>query len=180
MSETRSTGESPDLAPGESPAGSYGGVPAPETPETTTGATSGGGTSSSLGSSGLGSSDAGQAGGGGREWLGQLQGMIDNLATQAAPVVREVAAKAAELAAAAGEKAGPIAHRAAEVTEAAGAKLAERGRVVASDLRSGEGESQGAAAGDFPNTIEPGPGAGASVSPAGSTGYDPDARTVSE
>src|SRR6476659_5693856 len=36
----------------------------------------------------------------GREWLGQLQKMIDDVATQAAPVARQVAAKAAELAAA--------------------------------------------------------------------------------
>ncbi|HYL40738.1 MAG TPA: hypothetical protein VET90_05455, partial [Candidatus Binatus sp.] len=35
----------------------------------------------------------------GREWLTQLQQMIEQLATQAAPVVREVGAKAAELAA---------------------------------------------------------------------------------
>ena len=34
-----------------------------------------------------------------REWLAQAQSMIENLATQAAPVVREVGAKAAELAA---------------------------------------------------------------------------------
>lgn len=70
-----------------------------------------------------------------RDWMSQLQSMIDNVATQAAPVMREVGAKAAELAALAGEKAGPIAHKAAEVTEAAGSKLAERGRVVAADLR---------------------------------------------
>ena len=38
-----------------------------------------------------------------REWLTQLQAMIENLATQAAPVVREVGAKAAELAEMAGE-----------------------------------------------------------------------------
>ena len=41
----------------------------------------------------------------------QLQAMIEKLATQAAPVVREVGAKAAELAALAGEKAGPVARR---------------------------------------------------------------------
>ena len=53
----------------------------------------------------------------GREMLVQLQQMIDNIAYQAAPVVREVGAKAAELAAIAGTKAGPIAHKAADVTE---------------------------------------------------------------
>jgi hypothetical protein len=71
-----------------------------------------------------------------REWLSQLQGMIENLATQAAPVVREVGAKAAELAAIAGEKAGPLAQRAASFTENAGHKLAERSRDLAVDLRS--------------------------------------------
>ena len=71
----------------------------------------------------------------GREWVSQLQSMIDNLATNAAPVIREIGAKAAELAALAGEKAGPIAHRAADVTATAGTKVAERGREVAAELR---------------------------------------------
>lgn len=95
-----------------------------------------------------------------REWLGQLQSMIDNLTTQAAPVVRDIAAKAAELAAVAAEKAGPIAHKAADATEAAGVKLAERGRGVAAELRRDGGPAGGGAAeGDAPNAIEPGPGA---------------------
>jgi|GEM_PF-3287075 deoxyribodipyrimidine photolyase len=71
-----------------------------------------------------------------QEWLSQLQGMIENLATQAAPVVREVGAKAAELAAMAGEKAGPLAQRAAVFTENAGHKIAERSRDLAVDLRN--------------------------------------------
>lgn len=70
-----------------------------------------------------------------REWLTQLQSMIENLATQAAPVVRDVGAKAAELAAIAGEKAGPLAQRAAVFTDKAGHKLAERSRDLAEDLR---------------------------------------------
>ena len=70
-----------------------------------------------------------------REWMSQLQSMIDNLATNAAPVVREIGAKAAELAALAGEKAGPIAHKAADVTATAGSKVAERGREMAAELR---------------------------------------------
>ena len=74
---------------------------------------------------------AGQA----REWLTQLQAMIENLATQAAPVVREVGAKAAELAAIAGEKAGPVAAKAAELTGQAGQKIADKSRDFASDLR---------------------------------------------
>ena len=71
----------------------------------------------------------------GREWLAQLQTMIENAATQAAPVMREVAAKAAELAAVAGEKAGPVAARAAELTTQAGHKLAERSRDLATEIR---------------------------------------------
>ncbi len=71
----------------------------------------------------------------GREMLVQLQQMIDTLATQAAPVMREVAAKAAELAAVAGTKAGPLAHKAAGVTESVGQRVAARSKVVAADLR---------------------------------------------
>ena len=71
-----------------------------------------------------------------REWITQLQGMIENLATQAGPVIREVGIKAAELAAIAGEKAGPVAQRAAELTGQAGQKLATRSRDLAAELRS--------------------------------------------
>lgn len=70
-----------------------------------------------------------------REWLTQLQTIIDNLATQAGPVVKEVGAKAAELAALAGEKAGPVAQKAAELTGQAGQKLAVKGRDLATELR---------------------------------------------
>jgi hypothetical protein len=70
-----------------------------------------------------------------REWLTQLQAMIENLATQATPVVKEVGAKAAELAAIAGDKAGPVAQKAAELTGQAGQKIAEKSRDFAADLR---------------------------------------------
>jgi hypothetical protein len=70
-----------------------------------------------------------------RDWLAQLQAMIENVTEQAAPVLREVSAKAAELAAVAGEKAGPFAARAAELTAEAGTKLAERSRDLAAELR---------------------------------------------
>jgi hypothetical protein len=70
-----------------------------------------------------------------REWISQLQAMIENLATQAAPVVREVGAKAAELAALAGDKAGPAAAKAAEFAGRAGEKVAEKSRDFAADLR---------------------------------------------
>src|SRR5580765_3533228 len=46
---------------------------------------------------------------GAQAWLTQLQTIIDNLATQSAPVIREVGAKAAELAAVAADKTGPFA-----------------------------------------------------------------------
>ena len=71
----------------------------------------------------------------GREMLIQIQQMIDTLATQAGPVMREVAAKAAELAAVAGEKAGPFAHKAAGMTESVGQRVAARSKEVAADLR---------------------------------------------
>src|SRR4051794_12547211 len=73
--------------------------------------------------------------GSGREWLAQLQAMIENITEQAAPVVREVGAKAAELAAVAGEKAGPAAQRAAEFTGQAGQRLALKSRDLAAELR---------------------------------------------
>lgn len=97
-------------------------------------------------------SDAGSAGDGwgegektetvtGREWLSQLQKMIDDVATQAAPVARQVAAKAAELAAAGAAAAGPLAHKAADVTSDVSAKLADRATQLAKDLRSAEAEA---------------------------------------
>jgi len=79
-----------------------------------------------------GSTDAGAKA---REWIAQLQAMIENLATQATPVVKEVGAKAAELAAIAGDKAGPVAQKAAEYTSQAGQKIAEKSRDLAAELR---------------------------------------------
>ena len=70
-----------------------------------------------------------------REWLAQLQAMIDRVAAEAGPVARDVAAKAAELAAVAGEKAGPIARRAAEMTGDVGSRVAERSRRFADEMR---------------------------------------------
>jgi hypothetical protein len=71
----------------------------------------------------------------GREMLVQLQQMIDTIATQASPVMRDVAAKAAELAAVAGQKAGPIAYKAAEVTESLGQRVAARSKDFAAEMR---------------------------------------------
>ncbi len=84
----------------------------------------------------------------GREWLAQLQQMIDQVAAHAGPVARDVAAKAAELAAVAGEKAGPLAKRAAEKTEEVGARVADRSRRFADEIRHhAEGEPSAAEAG---------------------------------
>ena len=72
-----------------------------------------------------------------QSWLAQLQTIIDNLATQSAPVVREVGAKAAEIAALAAERAGPFAQRAADATAQVSVRVAERSRGLAAELRRG-------------------------------------------
>jgi hypothetical protein len=94
-----------------------------------------------------------------RQWLDQLQAMIDGVAKEAAPVVKQVGLKAAELAAVAGEKAGPIAYRAAEMTESAGRSIAERSRQLADELRGDAGPTgaTGEAAPD--EIVEPDAGA---------------------
>lgn len=78
-----------------------------------------------------------------RDWVAQLQGMIDSVAEQAGPVLREVAAKAAELAAAAAENAGPVLHRAANVTTEVGHKVAARSKEYAAELRRQQAEQDG-------------------------------------
>lgn len=91
----------------------------------------------------------------GERWLGQLQEMIDQAGRQAGPVLRDVAAKAAELAAVAAENAGPVAHKAATVTEHVGDRLAARSKDLASDLRkSAENARANAAAGAAPSGPE--------------------------
>lgn len=95
------------------------------------------------GSDGAGAGPA-EAKGTGREMLSQLQSILDNLATQAAPVVREIGAKAAEIAAIAAEKAGPIAQKTADATQEAGTKLAERAREIAVELRRDVAGTEGA------------------------------------
>ena len=71
----------------------------------------------------------------GERWLGQLQEMIEEAGKTAGPILRDVAAKAAELAAVAAENAGPVAHKAANVTEHVGDRLAARSKDLAADLR---------------------------------------------
>ena len=89
-------------------------------------------------------------------WMEQLQAMIDNVASAAAPTMRELAAKAAELAAKAGDAAGPFAHRAASVTTDVGQRVAARGREIATDLR----RAADAEGGDAPAAAETGGDAG--------------------
>ena len=87
-----------------------------------------------------------------KEWMAQLEAMIAGIAKEAAPVARQVGAKAAELAALAAVKAGPIAQKVAEVTTEQGQKFAEKAQAVAAELRHQE------AAAEAP-TEEPAPAA---------------------
>ena len=95
-----------------------------------------------------------------RDWVGQLQAMIDGVAEHAGPVLREVAAKAAELAAVAAENAGPALQKAATMTTEVGHKVATRSKEYAAELRRQQAEqaAPGEMAPDQPDT-EPGPGA---------------------
>lgn len=90
-----------------------------------------------------------------REWLAQLEAMIQGLATQAAPVARQVGAKAAELAAIAATKAGPIAQKAATVTADVGQRVAERASSVAADLRAQAPAADDAPTADDDTIAEP-------------------------
>ena len=87
-----------------------------------------------------------------RDMLAQLQAMIDSVAVRSGPVLREVAAKAAELAAVAGERAGPIAYKAAETTQNVGRRVAERSKEVAADLRRQQAEAEMGENGEAPST----------------------------
>ena len=66
--------------------------------------------------------------------LAQFQHLIEQVVS--APVTREVAAKAAELAAVAAERAGPAARSIAARTELVGQSVAERATTFASSMRS--------------------------------------------
>ena len=68
--------------------------------------------------------------------LESVRDVVDDLAERAAPTVRELSARAAELTAIAADKAAPFAKRAGEVTADASGKLAEKSREWASELRS--------------------------------------------
>jgi hypothetical protein len=78
--------------------------------------------------------------------LTQLQDMIEAAGKTAGPILRDVAAKAAELTAIAAENAGPVAHKAADVTDKVGGGLATRSRVLAGDLHKAAEEARAAQA----------------------------------
>jgi hypothetical protein len=106
---------------------------------------------------------AGPASARGREWVAQLEAMIQQISTQAAPVARQVGAKAAELAAIAAVKAGPAAQKAAELTTDYGARFAEKAQSVAAELRAHDGA---AASGTPPEEAAPDATADATQEPA--------------
>ena len=68
--------------------------------------------------------------------LDTVRDVVDDLAERAAPTVRELSARAAELTAIAADKAAPFAKRAGEATADASGKLATKSREWASELRS--------------------------------------------
>ena len=95
--------------------------------------------------------------------LESVRDVVDDLAERAAPTVRELSARAAELTAIAADKAAPFAKRAGEVTADASGKLAEKSREWASELRSvatAERESEPGTGGPAPTAgFEPAEGA---------------------
>jgi len=109
----------------------------PRSDEQQAGAPEGGPAGDTAPGNGNGTSDWKIGGEQGSAWLAQLQSMIDHVADQAFPVIREIAAKSAELAAVAAEHAGPLAQRAANVTTEVGQRVAARSKEVAADLRRG-------------------------------------------
>jgi hypothetical protein len=79
---------------------------------------------------------------GARDILESVRDAVDDLAERAAPTVRELSARAAELTAIAADKAAPFAKRAGEVTADASGKLASKSREWASELRASVGPAQ--------------------------------------
>ena len=89
-----------------------------------------------------------------KDILESVRDAVDDLAERAAPTVRELSARAAELTAIAADKAAPFAKRAGEVTADASGKLASKSREWASGLRASVGttEPSAGAAPDAPAT----------------------------
>ena len=79
--------------------------------------------------------------------LSQLQGMITKVAHASEPALGVGAAKAAERAAVAGERAGPIAHTIADKTEEVGHSVAGRATGFASSIRAAAGRGETGEAG---------------------------------
>ncbi len=92
----------------------------------------------------------------GGEWMAQLEAMIQQISTQAAPVARQVGAKAAELVAVAAVKAGPAAQRAAVFTTDYGQRFAEKAQSVAAELRAQDAADGGAPDVDAHEAATPG------------------------
>lgn len=92
--------------------------------------------------------------------LDSVRDVVDDLAERAAPTVRELSARAAELTAIAADKAAPFAKRAGEVTADASGKLATKSREWASELRASVA------------IAEPAPGDGPAA-PAPTAGVEP-------
>ena len=92
--------------------------------------------------------------------LDSVRDAVDDLAERAAPTVRELSARAAELTAIAADKAAPFAKRAGEATADASGKLATKSREWASGLRSA------VATADPTHDAEPG-------APAPTAGFEP-------
>jgi hypothetical protein len=100
-----------------------------------------------------GADDAAAADSGGAKMLSQLQAMIVSIATQATPVAKQIGVKAAELTAAAADRAGPFAHKAGDAAADASTKIAQRSRELAADLRR---ELAKASNGSSPTDDDPG------------------------
>ena len=131
--------------------------------------------------------DTGRNGGGtAAAILEQIRVAVDGLAVRAAPTVRAISARAADLTAVAAVKAAPIVKRAGEVTADASEKLAERSRGWASDLRSqrGGGRTDGRDPSDIaagePTRPDAAPPFETSAETGGEPAFEPDQRSSDE
>jgi hypothetical protein len=115
--------------------------------DTTEAADAGGRIGEDMGAPGAPASGAGQADEGSSDAHGgisvnvghmvaQLQSMIEQVATVSTPALKEVAVKAADLAAEAARRAGPLAHTLADGTDTFGRWFAERAAAFAAEMRS--------------------------------------------
>ena len=116
---------------------------------------------------------AGRASAMAQHWLAELQSIAENLAKESVPVIREVGAKAAEIAAIAADRAGPLAIRAADATAQASTRVAENSRSLAAELRrpptAGEGGESPADDGTDSGPTDAGSGGDDRTAPQGPT-----------